>query len=83
MGLEAPLHLQVVRNARHDGPGAEEESALDQEGSLVVEQVMPPTPRDELGQDQGDHLSPFALLDLVDVGPEGLEDRPVWRVEDD
>src|SRR5881396_2572052 len=43
------LALEQVRHIGDDGVLAEQERALDEQGRLVVHDVLPPSPREELG----------------------------------
>src|SRR2546425_11728014 len=77
------LALEQVRHIGNDGVLAEQERALDEQGGLVVHDVLPPSPREELGQDDRDHLLVAARLDLVDVVEQRAQERAVRRRQDD
>src|SRR5438128_11909869 len=77
------LALEQVRHIGDDGVLAEQERALDEQGRLVVHDVLPPPPREELGQDDRDHLLVAARLDLVDVVEQRAQERSVRRRQDD
>src|SRR5436309_11779081 len=77
------LALEEVRHVSDNRVLAEEERALDEQGRLVVEHVLPPPAREEFGQDDRDHLLVAAGLDLVDVVEERPQERPVRRRQDD
>jgi hypothetical protein len=51
LARESGLMFQVVRDVRDDDALAEQERALDEEGGLVVEQVLPEARGDELRRD--------------------------------
>src|SRR5262249_61359399 len=91
----APLHTSfgVVRGFRRGSAEmigdvgnhdvlAEEEGALDEESRLVVEEMLPPVPGDELGNDDGDHVILAQGEEVVEVLEERLEKRPVGRGQD-
>src|SRR5215813_9327776 len=59
--------LQVVRDVRHDHAPAEEQRALDDEGRLVVEKVLPPPRGHELGQDDGYELVAVLALQMIQI----------------
>ena len=65
-------------NARDDDVRPEKERRFDQQGMLVVQQVMPQPLRHELRQDHGDVAVRIAVPELVDVLEQGLQQRPVW-----
>src|SRR5215813_7295912 len=91
----APLHTSfgVVRDFRRGSAEvigdvgnhdvlAEEEGAFDEESRLVVEEMLPPVPGDELGNDDGDHVVLTQGKEVVEVLEERLEKRPVGRAQD-
>src|SRR5947209_17357604 len=75
--------LQQVWHIGDDGVPPEEERALDQEGRLVVQDVLPPVTREELREHDGDHLLVTARLDLVEIVQERPQQRAVGRGQDD
>src|SRR6185503_10829138 len=60
---------KVERHARHDDRRLEQQQALDVERRLVVQEVLPPVRRDELGQDDR-HDGVSAVRLLADLGQE-------------
>jgi hypothetical protein len=63
----------VIGNIGNHDVLAEEEGALDEESRLVVEQMLPPVPGDELGNDDGDHVVLAQGEEVVEVLEERLE----------
>src|SRR5262249_7534468 len=58
---------EVVRDGGDDHAGPEQQRPFDEEGGLVVEEVVPPAGGDELRQDDRDHLVRILLAQVVDV----------------
>src|SRR4051812_12930668 len=59
--------LQVVRERCDDRSLAEQEPPLEEQRRLVVEDVAPPVPHDELGQQHRDDVVLPSRVELVDV----------------
>src|SRR5688572_26217780 len=70
-------------HAGDDDVGTEQQRALDQEGALIVQQVVPPLRRDELRQHDRDIGVAAFPLDLVDVFQQRFHQRSERRVEHD
>ncbi len=66
------LTLQMERHARNDNIGFEKQRPLDQQGALIVEQVMPPLCRYELRQHNSEKVIRMLCVDLLDVLQERL-----------
>src|SRR2546428_7793410 len=77
------LALEQVRHVGDDRVLAEEKCPLDEKGRLVVQEVLPPSPREEFRQNDRDHLLVASRLDLVDVVEKRPQERPVRRRQDD
>ena len=77
------LPFEVERDAGHDRVGPEEQSALDEEGALIVQQMLPPPGGHELGQDDGHVVGRPIVLNLRDVRQQRLHHRPVRRRQHD
>src|SRR6185436_12347106 len=73
---------QMVRDRGDDHVAAEQEGALDEERALVVEQVVPPARRHELGEEHGDEVLGALLVRDLDVLEQRLHDRAEGRGED-
>src|SRR5262245_43019631 len=58
---------QVEGHVDHHHPLAEEQGALDQQRGLVVQQVLPPAGRHELGNHDRDHVRLAEREQMVDV----------------
>src|SRR3954462_5235313 len=65
------LLRKMERNASDDGVRPEEERALDEQRALVMQQMLPPFGRDELGKNYGHIVVGPLPLDFFDV----LEER--------
>ena len=67
-GSSVPTSVaKVVRHTHADFARSEEQGGLDEQGGLVVQEVLPPVGRDEFGDDDG-QVTPFSLtLHPVDV----------------
>src|SRR3989441_4192950 len=76
---EVGLALEQVRHVGDDRVLAEEKCPLDEKGRLVVQEVLPPSPREEFRQNDRDHLLVASRLDLVDVVEKRPQERPVRR----
>src|SRR2546428_2790476 len=77
------LALEQVRHVGDDRVLAEEKCPLDEKGRLVVQEVLPPSPREEFRQNDRDHLLVASRLDLVDVVEKRPQERPIGRRQDD
>src|SRR5881628_2053099 len=73
--------VRVVRDIDDDRVRAEEEGELEAQRGLAVEDPLPPVPRHELGEDDGDGLV-IALVDALDVAQQRLQERAVGRFDD-
>jgi hypothetical protein len=67
----------MVGDVRHHDVLAEEKGALDEEGGLIVQEVLPPVLGHELGDDDGDHVILTEGEEMIEVLEEGLEQRSV------
>src|SRR5215469_18745521 len=76
-----PGSAEVIGDVGNHDVLAEQEGALDEESRLVVEQMLPPVPGDELGNDDGDHVVLAQGEEVVEVLEERLEKRPVGRAQ--
>src|SRR5215470_19263652 len=70
---------QVEGHVDHYHPLAEEQRALDQQRGLVVQEVLPPASRHELGNHDRDHVRLAEREQVVDVVEERGEERAVRR----
>src|SRR6267143_5644030 len=75
--------LEQIRHVGDDRVPPEEQRTLDQKGRLVVQDVLPPVPWQELREHDGDHLLVPARLDLVEIVQERPQERAVRRGQDD
>src|SRR5260221_740756 len=64
--------VQVEWDAGHDGAGLEDEGVFDAERRLVVQELVPPAPDDELGDDHRDDGIRHLRVQLACV----LDERP-------
>jgi hypothetical protein len=68
---------KVVGHVRHDRVGASEEAQLEAQAGLVVQEVLPPVARDDLGEHH-QHRPPRVLrLQRVEVAQERADQRAV------
>src|SRR5437867_6659969 len=74
--------FELVRDAREDDARLEEESRLEPERGLVVEELVPPFRHDELGDHDRDDCVPRRLPDLPDQAQGRAGDLAVRRVDD-
>src|SRR5581483_754466 len=73
---------QVIWNVGHDHAWPEQQGGLQPQSRLVMEQVLPPFPRYELGQHHDDGLARVSLLQRVDVCQQRRQQRSVGRLDD-
>src|SRR5258708_39452585 len=73
----------MVRDVRDDDAGAEKESSLQDERCLVVEQMLPPTRGNELGQHDQKGIVGILLANHVEVSEQWADQRSVRRLDDD
>src|SRR4029077_17970471 len=79
----ACLFRQMERHAGDDDVGPEQQRALDQQGRLIVIEVLPPALWHEFRQDDGDVIAAFFFGRLLDVFEQRLHQRTVWGGEYD
>jgi hypothetical protein len=72
----------MERHARDNDIRFEQQRGLDQQRMLVVQQVMPHAAPHEFRQDDRD-VSLVLQLHLLDVLEQRLQQRAIWRPEDD
>src|SRR5437899_10764876 len=73
-GLVGP---QMVGDIGDDHAEFEEQRGLDQQGALIVQQVLPPARGHDLPQHDRDPPAGILLPDLLDIVEQWLEKRPI------
>ena len=59
--------IEVIGDADHHDVFGKEEHRLDGQGGLIVQEVLPPAIRDELGQYDSQYIVVIAIGQLVDI----------------
>src|SRR4029079_12768642 len=72
---------ELVRHRRHHHAGREEQPALEPQGRLVVQELLPPATDDVLRDVDRDHTARVGLPDLGGVVDDRLDDLAVGREE--
>ena len=65
---------QVKWHVGYDDVRLEQKRALDEKGALVVEEMVPPASRNELGEKNRDEIIGPLTIDLLDVLEQRLEE---------
>src|SRR5678816_242601 len=68
---------EMVRNTRHHDIWLEKQRSFDEEGVLIVQQVLPQTPRHELRKYDRDISSGLNLLEVFDVVEQWFHQGPI------
>ena len=74
--------VHVIRDRDDDRVLPEEQPALEEEGALVVEDVLVPVVHHELGDDDSDRVVVPALVEIVEILLDGVDQLAVGRVHD-
>src|SRR5437868_4289267 len=80
--LEPVRRVQLPRDASDHDAWLEQQPALQAQGALVVEELLPPVADDVLGDEHGDDVAGAPTADALDVGEDGPGDLPVRGIED-
>ena len=75
--------VQLPRHARDHHAGLEQQPALEPQGALVVQEVLPPVADDVLGDVDADDVARAGPADAADVVEHRPGDLPVRRIHDD
>ena len=73
----------MERHAGHNDVGPEQQRALDEQGRLIVVEMLPPAFRHEFRQDDRDVVAALFFGSLLDLFEQRLHQRTVWRGEYD
>ena len=76
---EAGSPFQVERDVHDDHAFLEEQRSLEQQGPLVVQRVLPPPCRQDLGQHDRDPSLGVFLQNILDEREKASHDRSVRR----
>ncbi len=60
--------IEVIGDADHHDVFGEQEHGLDGQGSLVVQEVLPPAIGNEFRQHDGQYIIVIAIRQLIDIG---------------
>ena len=80
--LARPGRVELVRHARDHDAGHEQQSALESQRGLVVQQLLPPATHDVLGDVDRDDVARARLAELLDVAEHRSNQLAVGRVDD-
>src|SRR6266498_2093476 len=77
------LVFQVIWDVGHHYSLFEQQSTLQKQRILVVQEVLPPLCRDKLGEHNSNHLSVRTALHAIYVVEKGTQQRAIWRSDHD
>jgi hypothetical protein len=72
----------VVGNGSHDDAVSEQQPSLEEQGGLIVEQLLPPVADHHLGDQNRDHVVLPPGVDLVEEPEDRPGQLPVGGVDD-